>query len=290
LLRDNFLLSGESGPVTLPLAGVAIVLLLPRRKGLAWEWALLVALAVQVYVWMFHTHQMPARFLAPAAVMVAILAAWALDALAASAARWGPILAGIVAAGVSLVALGGAYARYAEFTTYANSVTGAREQLPAAYGVSPRDVGEFSFDTRLAYGLPPRSRVLLVGDAKAFYFPAPTVYSTVFDADQSPLVRLIDQRLPPGEVLRRLRELGITHIWVDWSEVWRLATTYGYPAAISAELFDRRRDGRPAGLDVLDEMVPLGLRRLGEPTSGPATAPAGDAWPRITIYALPPRE
>ncbi len=85
--------------------------------------------------------------------------------------------------------------------------------------------------------MPAGSKIMLVGDAKVFYFPHRTAYATVFNAQT--LDEMIRQGLSPAAILARLREDGITHLWFDWYEIRRLAMTYGFPASLSAELLDR---------------------------------------------------
>jgi hypothetical protein len=149
---------------------------------------------------------------------------------------------------------------------------------------------------------------MLVGDAKAFYFPPHTAYATVFNAQ--PLDEMIHQGLSPEAILERLHKEGITHLWFDWYEIRRLARTYGFPASLSAELLQRHRDNQPPSLPILRDLEALGMTIAGQlempsattaptsaPTSGPATGPTSAATstptsgptPRslITIYALP---
>lgn len=78
--------------------------------------------------------------------------------------------------------------------------------------------------TRVMNALPQGSRVLLIGEARVYYLEVPTVYSVVFSDGA------IEGILAggPESALARMRELGITHIYVNWVEVRRLRETYGY--------------------------------------------------------------
>jgi hypothetical protein len=94
--------------------------------------------------------------------------------------------------------------------------------------------------------LPEDARVLAVGDAEVFEARFPVRYNTVFDhslfeelCGQSGYVGPAAQR-PSREaaaILADLRRDGITHIYVNWSEILRYRTTYGYTDFVSPERF-----------------------------------------------------
>jgi hypothetical protein len=160
-----------------------------------------------------------------------------------------------------------------------------------------------------ANNLPAGSRIMLVGEARGFYYPPGTIYATAFDAQ--PLAAMIDDGLSPSQIMERLRQMGVTHIWVNWGEIWRLAGTYGFPRSLSAELYDRWQSGRPPGLKIFDQLGELGLSQWSGPpamdvqpattpvvtaTTMPATLPASRKWdpfqpprhwPATTVYVLP---
>lgn len=82
--------------------------------------------------------------------------------------------------------------------------------------------------------LPPDSKVLFVGEAELFNAEFPYAYNTVFDkslleewtADETgPNEWTLKSR---GEILQKFREEGITHVLVNWNEILRYRTTYGY--------------------------------------------------------------
>jgi hypothetical protein len=90
---------------------------------------------------------------------------------------------------------------------------------------------------------------------------------------------MIRQGLSPAAILAQLRRDGITHLWFNWSEISRLAVTYGFPASLSAELLDRWRDGRPPSLPILRQLQALGMTvaeqiEIPSPATAPASAPA----------------
>ena len=110
--------------------------------------------------------------------------------------------------------------------------------------------------------LPPGAVPLLVGQAQTFTMNHRVVYNTVFDRDT---FESIDRGRSPEEVRDELRRRGITHIFVDWSEIerYRSPGNYGFTAYVTAERFDRliranvlkqKTGGLPAFL--LYEVVP----------------------------------
>lgn len=91
---------------------------------------------------------------------------------------------------------------------------------------------------RLDAALPPGARPLLVGQAQAFHMNHPVVYNTVFDRDT---FEVIDRGRSPEEVRAELVRRGITHVYVDWSEVarYRSPGNYGFTDYVTPDRFDR---------------------------------------------------
>ncbi len=92
--------------------------------------------------------------------------------------------------------------------------------------------------------LPPDSKVLCVGDAGMFHARYPYIYNTVFD--RSLFEELCAEPGSGGDHLRdvqeirsRFRQLGITHIDVNWSEIrrYREPGSYGYSEFVQPERF-----------------------------------------------------
>ncbi|HET6427156.1 MAG TPA: hypothetical protein VFJ30_02015, partial [Phycisphaerae bacterium] len=305
----NFLTSQLLGLMPLVLAGIAVCVLFASAAGdQRWEWFLVGVLGLQLVVWALFTHEMPPRFIVVSAVPIALLVGYVLVRFAEVEVNpfrkrgirpahwpWGlaPAVAVFLAAvGVNLVVA------YNVFRADARGV--ACPPLPGLeirkFWYAPTRLGE----------MPAGSRILLVGDARCFYLPHGTRYSTVFDPH--PLAEMVLRRLSPRQILRELEKEGITHIWINWVEIWRLAGTYGYPAPLSAELYGRWQGMRAPGLEVLDLLRPHGLRvwanvhlqRQGEtrPAEPPRPTPPQsrpwdpsafpEHWPVATVYALPP--
>lgn len=299
----NFIGCDPFGPIMLLIAGIAVcVLIAETGRRDPWDLSLVGVAAIQLAVWTSAAHQMPSRFIVVAMVPATLLAGGVLARLSRVrtnplrrnapppvSGKWGlsPAIAIFAAAVLVNVVI--------TYNVYQFGTAG----VPVPPFPGDHIAGEF-FPYTEASGLPEGSRILLVGDAKAFYFPTGTIYATAFDAH--PLAELAERGLTGEQMLRELRSRGVTHIWVDWQEIWRLANTYGFPAVLSEDLFERRAKNLPPSLGVLEKLERAGLRRIKdirlpvEPTSPDtrpaatrpaATAPSHDAWPIASIYALP---
>jgi hypothetical protein len=80
-----------------------------------------------------------------------------------------------------------------------------------------------------------RTKILLVGEAKAFLYDAPVVYHSCFN--ETPLKEIVATSDPATEFQRR----GIVFVLVDWSEINRFRSpgNYGYTEIVQPELFDK---------------------------------------------------
>lgn len=308
---NNFIAREEFGRFMLILAGLAICVMfaLPRRAT-AWEWSLLAILAVQLGLWAAIARDMPGRFLAPAIVPLALLAGWLLAAL--SKVQSNPLRPGISHGGIPwgrIPAVGIVLA-----TVLVNILTaGAMIQGYTAVargpsnGITPGDLTMARLFAELKMPLGPQPRWVMIGDARAFYFPTGSIYATTFD--QHLLAKLEAEGLTGPQMIRRLREMGVTHVWVSWEELWRLSHTYGCDPVLTAGLFESWQSGedRPR-LSVLDDLEKAGLVKItdllgaGDDALAPQVFPAyqpwqrgrPDAkvlyWPKATLYAMPGSE
>ena len=78
--------------------------------------------------------------------------------------------------------------------------------------------------------LPPNSHVLMVGEAQVFDAEFPLLYNTVFDHS-------IFEHWSATDIRRRFRAEKITHVFVNWQEIHRYRTTYGYTKFVTPERF-----------------------------------------------------
>ncbi len=85
------------------------------------------------------------------------------------------------------------------------------------------------------------AKILMVGDARAFYFKPPVDYCVVFN--RNPFVEVVAGADTDQDILNWLRKNGYTHVFVNWAEVARLAgSRYGFPEEIQPDLFQRLAD------------------------------------------------
>ena len=93
--------------------------------------------------------------------------------------------------------------------------------------------------------------MLVVGDARAFYFQRRIDYRVVFN--RSPFVDALRDAPSDEDVVDWLRGRGYTHILVNWSEINRLRRSrYGFAKEITPLLFDQLVD---AGLEWVTDFV-----------------------------------
>ncbi|MBI5725073.1 MAG: glycosyltransferase family 39 protein [Planctomycetes bacterium] len=306
------------GLLTIILAGLGICAMIASTKETfdPWELCLAGILAVQLVLWIFMTHQMPWRFIVPATVPLSLLAGGVLKKLAGAKLDWfrrktpdgqssqpaaqppGRMLA--VAIFMS-VALTSAIASY--------NIMGYSSRGLSSPPLSIRELAEKGWQLQ-------EGKWLLIGDSNVYYFKPGTVYATVFDAQL--LDEMIRKGHEPARIVEELRAMGITHIDANWIRIWWMARTYGFPASLSTELFDRSLAGENPGLKILDAMRPFGLEAVDEipqparqsPQPETAAAPAASQsasgptgnddqrtarpfrypynWPMATIYKLAP--
>jgi hypothetical protein len=86
--------------------------------------------------------------------------------------------------------------------------------------------------------LPAGACILMVGDAKAFYFRRSVDYCVVFN--RSPFVEVVGRSSSAEEVVAWLSGRDYTHVLVNWSEIQRLRNSrYGFPPEVTLDLFKR---------------------------------------------------
>jgi 4-amino-4-deoxy-L-arabinose transferase-like glycosyltransferase len=76
--------------------------------------------------------------------------------------------------------------------------------------------------------LPKDAKVLYIGEARAYYAKHPVIWSTAFD--QHPLTAISNKATTAEELLAALRTQGVTHVYVNFSELQRLQSGYDYMA------------------------------------------------------------
>ncbi len=278
-------------------AGGGVVAIVSRRRRTSWNVALVVLAGGQVAGWATFTPDLPATALVAALVPLAWLAALAADHARLTLHR---LLGGKVSPDtperdIRLVArVAAIIPAVAVILGSAMGLAGALQTYPAAthglrvHGMDGEDIASTAAPWSLSHQLPSSATLLLIGQDDPYYYPPGTLYATGWDVH--PLEQLAD-RYPdsPEAILRGLRNLEITHIWVNWSRVETLARTAGYPAGLQADQGQRLAGGKPIGLDVLDALMRLGLRPIGGVGPDGVLRPGSVEGPppSISIYALP---
>lgn len=228
-------------------------------------------------VWVGATH-LQDRFLIPVLIPGVLLVAISLSALR------GNLRLGVSLAVTLVLSIGGIYQTWRLFDDQVDAATGRRIMGP--YSIARHAVGEsggFEPDLltevlragdwagaehlRILIDVVERGgKVLMVGDARAFYLDSKVDYCVVFN--RNPLDSAA-RRYRPRRVLEWLKDRGYTHVYVDWGEMKRLrGGRYGFWQSIDEAFFGR--------------LVRAGLQPVENIPNTPNGAPA-----RATLYKIP---
>ena len=232
--RDNVLSAGAIGQLvtaTMVLALVAAPAFLVHRGDLAFP---AVHFVFWLLAWYFLTHRLD-RFLDPATPAVALLAGAGAGALGRGRLR---------VAARAVLGLGLGYVLVTSYVFWAPVMWFGLTEPPGRFirGATAGSTYCHQMIERIN-GLPEGSVVLFVGEARTFYCRRRVLASSVFD--RNPIERILAEggdRAPEESVRDGLRELGVTHLYVNWQELGRLASTYSYRYG------GRQRPGVPLGL------------------------------------------
>lgn len=291
-------LNGLGTALVLLAAGGAVIALVSSRRQTPWNVALVVMAVAQVAGWVMFTRNLPATALAAALVPLAWLAALAADHVRGRLQRvlGGKIspetperdvrMVARVASALPAVAviLGAAMAMATALETYAVETHGLR-----VHGMEAQAVANVAAPWSLSHQLVSRDRIMLVGQDDPYYFPPGTIYATPWDVH--PLERLARKHPDsPRAILRGLRNLEVSHVWVNWTDIERFSRRMGYPSALQADQGERLAAGKPVGLEVLDKLMAEGVRPIGQVGPDHVLRPGAAIGPppTISIYTLPP--
>jgi hypothetical protein len=194
--------------------------------------ALLLMLSLQLLAWLTVTH-LYARFAVPMLIPLILLAAR--GAISKCKSLTSPF-AIVLLAGATLNSFF-AYQLYAKHTEHAGkrfNLEGATSAFTEGLLDSERHVGFVNTQ------LPKDAYVLLVGDARAFYFQRRCDYCVVFN--RNPFAEAAEQLLTPEAVLDWLRARGYSHVLVHYGEMQRLRGSYGFWESITPSLFAQLTD------------------------------------------------
>lgn len=255
----------------------------PGRRSVAGIWLFVVYLFA---TWWLFTHRLD-RFWVPMIPAVAVLAG--IGAVSIGGRRWELLRTGVILACVPF-----------NLQIVTSVIGGPNAYLIDIEAARPRIAGYAM--TYLNERLPPGSKVLCVGHAEVFDATVPVIYNTVFDRSifqewcARPDASRSDAELElrDAESIRaKLREEGVTHVLVNWSEILRYRTTYGYTEFVTPERFAELR-----AMEILGPPTMLGqgeierllerdreeLRRWGRALTGSSGNPA--LWTTIELYPV----
>lgn len=216
-----------------PIILLALCGLLGRRLEKV-DLLLLAMLAIQAIVWLYATH-LYARFSVPFLIPLSLLAGRAIVTAGTRRRTW------IVG---SALLVGTAW----------NFTYAARLNAREAPGGAPASLiydgslPGLEYYSVINHELPANAKVLMLGEARAFYFQREVDYCVVFNRNS--FVEFVENAKNADQIMQWLRDRGYTHVLVHWHEIARLTRTYGFSAYITSDLFDR--------------LMTIGLRRMRE--------------------------
>lgn len=208
---------------------VPLVLLLAATRSLA-AWQLLLVLALQVAGWLFCTH-LQARFLLPAIIPMALLFGLAAERFIIPRA----VIVGIVALQAALCA----FLLLPETRLFAGGPPGLRIGqfyfFPAEWSTIPGAFPESTVEHLKTYLIGPPMGTPLYLEGRLGYN---SVWDTNAWAEQL--------RCSPAHGMAWLRQQGYNFVVIDWNEVTRLRSTYGFDPLFTP--------------DLVHSLIPLGLQ------------------------------
>ena len=202
-----------------------------RRTGAA----LLIILALQLIFWLFFTH-LQSRFLLPTLVPATLLCGLGYERLHDLTRNKAPSIAPLFGSAVLVCMVTLSYTTLLTQTpSVTDQATGRRMNRPLADAL----LTSIANPDHPINRLPENSKTLIVADdSSLLYLQRPFIYASAFD--ESPLGRYIRQAdHDPQKVNQLLRQAGVTHVWVGWSELSRLHNTYGHDPDVTARSLQR---------------------------------------------------
>jgi hypothetical protein len=206
-------------PLYFALAPLAVC-----RRGSRRATLLLALLCAYIFAtWWLFTHRLD-RFWLPILPPLALLAGIGADWT--TRRGWKPVLAAILGAGL-LSNLCFDTSELAGYDHWTEELGKLRSEVPVKASAGLAWLDQI---------LPDRSRTLLVGSAAVFHMRHEVLYNTVFDDS---LLEALARDREPDAFHAELKRLGITHVFVDWSEVerYRKPGNYGFTDFVQPERF-----------------------------------------------------
>ncbi len=234
-------------PLVFALAPLVLLTASARRRA-----RFPAAITVWLFLaWWLFTHHID-RFWLPLLPTATLLAGMGAADAIEHGGRW--VIRGVLAIGV-VFNLGFCATRFVGYNVGLTELMAARDFTARIVGPEIAWINEAA-----AIGvLPAETKILLVGEAAIFPARFPYEYNTVFDrslfeewcgepgdmpARERPL-------RSPAAIRATLAEHDITHVYVNWGEIWRYRQTYGYTDFVHPSRFQQLIAG-----GVLERPVP----------------------------------
>ena len=228
LLRSNFL---PPTVVFLAICGVAVVWFKPAAVAAKWCRGWLYLLVWVGLVWWLGTHRID-RFWLPALPLACGLAAlgatWIARRLSLSLANI-MVLLSLLYGGFIIASGAIGDNRFFVSLSALRGDSGSDElpgRLTSVVGWANETLDQ------------PGERVLLIGEAKAYDFRMPIVYSTCFD--RSPAEEWLLNRQPEQQ-RQSMAQAGVTHVLINWSELARYRSPGNYGFSVWPQRADIER-------------------------------------------------
>lgn len=202
------------GPVLLLLGPIGLL----GRRRTSIDRAILVVVVLQLFVWLVFTHLF-ARFAVALIAPLVLLAGRAVGDVPSPWRQRAMLLA---------LAGGAIWNLY-----FASEMT--RAEVPVGLTTDIFVEGTLPGEEHLGMAnreLPADARLLLIGEARAFYFQRPTIYCTAFNRNAF-LERAAARDTQAAAAW--LQTEGISHVLVNWIEVHRIVRTYGFSPPVTTD-------------------------------------------------------
>jgi hypothetical protein len=209
------------------------------RQRSRWDWMLLITFAGQLGFWLCFTHE-GGRFMVPAILVLGLLVGRSIESLPSMLRTTAAVILLTLAAvsGLQLVerfeADTGPFLPAAEHGEKQSQLAAAGQLFRSdLLATNPGVLSGWLNRWLLAHGAPADRPILwMVGDATAFNVVYPARYEVAFSHS-----RLADQlaKHSSEEVVEWLRKQGCRHLYVNWQEVARLRSSYGFADSITRE-------------------------------------------------------
>ncbi len=214
--RKNWLTDSECGPQLLAFTAPGLAGTFRRDTAFIVAFFLL-----DILLWFFFTYRLN-RFLYPLLAPLAVVAGLGI----ANLWQIQPLRKAVVFVFAAVIAgLGPLTMLFVQMQSRPEYISGAEDGSSAARFHYYQHGNRNWFDGWQGMNaLPPNSKVLMIGDAQTFYLDRTPVYSVVFN--EGLLERILKSAGDPDDAARLLAAEGITHIYINYSEWFRLDTSY----------------------------------------------------------------